>query len=294
MRRPRLRRYDADRYTTRGWLLPQPRSEGSRMTKANFFGVWAPMLAAVLVAGLLAAVTFSPAAEAQYVPPVLAGKTIVLDPGHGGDDDGARNANGLTEKSQNLLVAYELKKRLVADGATVFMTRGGNPDSDAPGADDCHPDDATLSNNDRYTCANSKAGPAYADDILVSIHMNGSTNTAQDYTTSLYGKPGKDRALALAIFNNGLTTLKVTTREDYSTDPPTIEEAPIKTRSPYQFASGVLLRSKMPATIAECVFITNTKEGEWLAAGRPTIGGVKVDRQQEIAAALEQGIISYF
>lgn len=262
------------------------------MTKANFFG--ASMLAAVLVAGLLATVTFSTAAGAQDVPPVLAGKTIVLDPGHGGGDTGARNANGLTEKSQNLLVAYELKERLVADGATVFMTRGGDPNSDAPGADDCHPDDATLSNNDRYTCANSKAGPAYGDDILVSVHMNGSTDSNLDYTTSLYGKPRKDRDLAQAIFSKGLTTLKVTTREDYSTDPPTIEEAPIKTRSPYQFASGVLLKSKMPATIAESVFITNTKEGEWLTAGRPTIGGVKVSRQEEIAAALELGIISYF
>jgi N-acetylmuramoyl-L-alanine amidase len=264
------------------------------MTKANFFGVWAWVSAAVLVAGILAAVTFSPAAGAQDATTSLAGKTIVLDPGHGGGDTGARNANGLTEKSQNLLVAYALRERLVTRGATVYMTRGGDPGSDAPGADDCHPDDATLSNNDRYTCANSKAGPVYGDDILVSIHMNGSTNTAQDYTTSLYGKPSKDRTLALAIFNNGLTTLKVTTREDYSTDPPTIEETPIKTRSPYQFASGVLLKSKMPAALAESVFITNTREGEWLAAGRPTVGGVKVDRQQEIAAALEQGIISYF
>src|SRR5215207_11730297 len=182
MRRPRLRRYDADRYTTRGWLLPQPRSEGSRMTKANLLGVWAPMLAAVLVAGLLAAVIFSPAAEAQYVPPVLAGKTIVLDPGHGGGDTGARNANGLTEKSQNLLVAYALRERLVAHGAKVYLTRGGDPTGDDPilNDDDCNPDDATLSNNDRYTCANSKAGPVYGDNILISIHMNGSTNTAQD------------------------------------------------------------------------------------------------------------------
>jgi len=264
------------------------------MTKANFFGVW--VLAAILVAGILAAVTFSPAAGAQDATTSLAGKTIVLDPGHGGGDTGARNANGLTEKSQNLLVAYALRERLVAHGAKVYLTRGGDPTGDDPilNDDDCNPDDATLSNNDRYTCANSKAGPVYGDDILVSIHMNGSTNTAQDYTTSLYGKPSKDRTLALAIFNNGLTTLKVTTREDYSTDPPTIGETLIKTRSPYQFASGVLLKSKMPATLAESVFITNNREGQWLMDGRPTMGGDILDRREEIAAALEQGIISYF
>ncbi len=263
------------------------------MTRASLFRVWASVLAAVLFAGLLAATVFSLSAGAQDAGPILAGKTIILDPGHGGSDTGARNANGLTEKSQNLLVAYALRERLVADGATVYMTRGGNPTSDAPGADDCYPDDATISNNDRYVCANSKAGPVYANNVLISLHMNGSSNTGTDYTTSLYGKPSKDRDLALAIFNNGLKTLKVTTREDYSTSPPTIEEAPINTRSPYQFASGVLLKSKMAAALAESVFITSTKEGNWLMEGRPTAGGVRVDRREEIAAALEKGIVSY-
>ena len=258
------------------------------MTGANLFRAWLSVLAASLFACLLAATVLSLSAGAQDAAP-LAGKTIILDPGHGGTDLGAKNANGLTEKDQNLLVAYTLKERLVADGATVYMTRGGDPTSDAPGADDCHPDDATLSNNDRYVCANSKAGPVYANNILVSIHMNGASDTTTDYTTSLYGKPNKDRNLALAIFNNGLKTLKVTTKEY-----PTVEEAPINTRSPYQFASGVLLKSNMAAALAESVFITSTNEGRWLTEGRPTIGGVKVDRRGEIAAALEKGIISYF
>lgn len=262
------------------------------MTGANLFRAWLSVLAASLFACLLAATVLSLSAGAQDAAP-LAGKTIILDPGHGGADRGTINANGLTEKDQNLRVAYALKERLVADGATVYMTRGGAPTSDA---DDCYADDATLSNNDRYVCANSKAGPVYADNILVSIHMNGASDTRTDYTTSLYGKPSKDRNLALAIFNNGLKSLKVTTKADYNTDPPTVEEAPINTRSPYQFASGVLLKSKMAAALAESVFITNAKEGEWLAdpEGRPTISGIKVDRREEIAAALQKGIISYF
>lgn len=259
------------------------------MAQAGFFRMWVLVSAAVLAASLLAATFLAASTEAQDTTPALAGKTIILDPGHGGGDTGAKNENGLTEKDQNLLVAYELRERLWLDGATVYMTRGGDPSSDAPGADDCYPDDTALSNNARYTCANSKASPVYANNILVSIHMNGSSDATKDYTTSLYGKPSKDRALALAIFNNGLTTLKVTTREE-----PTIEEAPITPRNPYQFASGVLLKSKMAAALAESVFITSTSEGKWLKEGRPTIGGVKVDRREEIATALEKGIISYF
>jgi N-acetylmuramoyl-L-alanine amidase len=271
-----------------------PYFERIGMAQASFFRMWVSVSAAVLAASLLAATVLAASTEAQDTTPALAGKTIILDPGHGGGDTGATNANGLTEKDQNLLVAYELRVRLWLDGATVYMTRGGDPSSDAPGADDCYPDDATLSNNARYTCANSKASPVYANNILVSIHMNGSSDASKDYTTSLYGKPSKDRALALAIFNNGLTTLKVTTKEDYSTDPPTIGEAPIARRNPYQFASGVLLKSKMAAALAESVFITSTSEGKWLKEGRPTIGGVKVDRREEIATALEKGIMSYF
>ena len=75
------------------------------MTRVSFFSVWVSVLAAVLFAGLLAATVFSLSAGAQDAGSILAGKTIILDPGHGGSDTGATNANGLTEKSQNLLVA---------------------------------------------------------------------------------------------------------------------------------------------------------------------------------------------
>jgi N-acetylmuramoyl-L-alanine amidase len=60
----------------------------------------------------------------------------------------------------------------------------------------------------------------------------------------------------------------------------------IASRSPYSYASGVLIKSNMPATIAETVFITNPNEARLLANGT----GV---RQQEIAAKLRQGVRKY-
>lgn len=50
-------------------------------------------------------------------------KTIVIDPGHGGEDGGAIGKNGVLEKDLNLLVAFELGEMLANDGYTVIFTR---------------------------------------------------------------------------------------------------------------------------------------------------------------------------
>jgi N-acetylmuramoyl-L-alanine amidase len=224
------------------------------MTYSSLFKVWATVLAAILAAILLTTAAFATGAGAQEQPP-CSGK-VVLDAGHGGTDSGAVNTKyRLTEKEQTLDVANRLKTLLAGDGCTVYMTRTLNSQ--------------TLSNNDRYTYANTKGA-----NLLVSIHMNGSTNPSTDYTTTLFGKWRKDKELANTVFSS-LSTL-----------PAANGTGTIATRKPYSFASGVLLKSNMPATIAETVFITNNEEGELLS--HPT--GI---RQQQIAEALRAGIEDY-
>jgi N-acetylmuramoyl-L-alanine amidase len=237
------------------------------MTYTGLFKVWATVLVAILAAILLTTVAFAAGAGAQ---PLCSGK-VVLDAGHGGTDYGAVNANGLREKDQTLEVARRLKALLEGDGCTVYMTRTG---------------DKTLSNNDRYTYANTTGA-----DVLVSIHMNGSTDPTVDYTTTLFGKWRKDKELAYAVFGDNVNPPKI--------NPPTYglrtlsavngrgtTWGTISTKAPYSFASGVLLKSNMPATIAETVFITNKTEGERLSDG----SGI---RQQQIAEALKTGIEHY-
>jgi N-acetylmuramoyl-L-alanine amidase len=180
---------------------------------------------------------------------------VVIDPGHGGNDAGAVNKTyGLTEKDQNLDVAKRLETLLEADGYTVCMTRTG---------------DETLSNNDRYAYANTTGA-----EVLVSVHMNGSSNPETDYTTTLFGKWRKDKELAQTVFGS-LSTL-----------PSADGSGTIATRTPYSFASGVLLKSDMPATIAETVFITSNREGRLLSDGTGA-------RQQQIAEALRAGVEDY-
>jgi N-acetylmuramoyl-L-alanine amidase len=48
---------------------------------------------------------------------------ILIDPGHGGIDGGAKSKNGTIEKNINLLIATKLKKELENSGYIVYMTR---------------------------------------------------------------------------------------------------------------------------------------------------------------------------
>ena len=221
--------------------------------------VWASMFAALVLAAVCAFMAFSTDAEAQEVG---CKGDVVLDAGHGGNDPGAVNSKyGLTEKEQNLDVARRLEALLekpVAEGGPgykVCMTRTSNSE--------------TLSNRDRYTYANTTGAK-----VLVSIHMNAASNTAADYTTTLYGKRSKDKDLAQTVFGS-LSTL-----------PAASGTGAIATRAPYSFASGVLLKSNMPAIIAETVFISSDAEGRLLSDGTGA-------RQQQIAEKLETGIENY-
>jgi N-acetylmuramoyl-L-alanine amidase len=58
---------------------------------------------------------------------MLAGKCIILDPGHGGIDSGA-SANGAVEKELTLAMAVRLEKIIKQHGGTVLLTRNSDMD----------------------------------------------------------------------------------------------------------------------------------------------------------------------
>ena len=179
----------------------------------------------------------------------VSGHKIVIDPGHGGSDSGSTECPNLPEKIVTLDIANRLKSLLEDQGAQVFLTRTG---------------DLTKSNNDRYTYANSVGGEA-----LVSIHLNGSTNHATNGTKGFWGKKNKDQAFTKVIHSRMPTELGV------------------PDQGISNFASGVLLKSNMPATISETVYISSTIECNLLKDGT----GV---RQQQIANSLYNGLSDWF
>ena len=110
----------------------------------------------------------------------LQGKIIALDAGHGANDIGAWNGNyRLAEKDVNLTVAYALKEKLEANGATVILTR--TDDSEDP--------------SNRERCKRAKGA-----NVLISVHHNGSSDSTIDGTETYYTQPN-DKPLAQAEYN---------------------------------------------------------------------------------------------
>jgi N-acetylmuramoyl-L-alanine amidase len=105
-------------------------------------------LAGGLALGLLAAASGLGAADA----PQERFDTVVVDAGHGGDDEGARGPSGSLEKEVVLDVARRLAAALRAGGVRVVMTRDG---------------DATVPLEARTSIANDARG-----DVFLSIHAN--------------------------------------------------------------------------------------------------------------------------
>ncbi len=224
---------------------------------------WLPPLAVSFfaVAALLASGDNAPPAAAQTGP--LEGRSICLDPGHGGDEPGAVNtAFGLVERDINLDVATRLRATLVASGAAVSMTREG---------------DETVSIRQRYQFCNGTGA-----DILVSVHTNSVSNQTVDGTLAIYFHRD-DKVLATALHqamnirlgNVGWDFTEFGVRRD---------------------ALGVVLKSDMPAAVAEPVFMSHPGEAEWLAHTTADCSepGTNECRRAQIAQSLYDGIVSYF
>ncbi len=99
----------------------------------------------------------------RHAGPTLVGKTIVIDPGHGGRDPGVVVADGLlrwTEADLAFDIATRLEGRLAAAGMRVFLTRGPRP-VDA------------IDDRTRAKLANDLGA-----DLLLSIHLDGNSSAA--------------------------------------------------------------------------------------------------------------------
>jgi N-acetylmuramoyl-L-alanine amidase len=141
-----------------------------------------------------------PSAPPAGVPPARGGRAgtraerspesartfrVVIDPGHGGKDPGARGWRGLAEKDVVLNVSKLLAARLRGDGVEVFLTRR---------------DDRFLSLEERTAIANAQGA-----DLFLSVHANASSNTALRGVEIYYLNNTDNRGtLRLAAMENNL------------------------------------------------------------------------------------------
>lgn len=97
----------------------------------------------------------------------LTGVTIMIDAGHGGNDQGALGSNkNFTEAYLNLVLAKEVKAQLESIGATVIMTRDS---------------DVTLDSTQRISMVRQKK-----PDYILSIHRNAVESTTPNAFTTYH------------------------------------------------------------------------------------------------------------
>jgi N-acetylmuramoyl-L-alanine amidase len=119
----------------------------------------------------------------------LQSKTIVIDPGHGGVDDGAAGRSGTIEKDLTLRTAKLLYDKLKASGANVFLTRSN---------------DSFVSLPSRVRMASN-----HGADAFISLHYDSSLDRSVRGMTGYYYH-SYQKSLATYVYNatNAQTRLK--------------------------------------------------------------------------------------
>src|SRR5687767_1531304 len=212
---------------------------------------------------------------------------VVIDPGHGGHDPGAR-VNGISEAALVLDVAARLEDLLKKQNVEVVLTRRTN---------------AYVALEERTALANRSDA-----DLFLSIHANASTaQSARGVETYFLNFASNPEAEAIAARENAgsaksmrhlpdiVQAIAMNNKLDESRDFATIVQSTLyaqlrqtnktlKNLGVKQAPFMVLVGAQMPIVLAEISFMSNRAEATLL----------KTDRyKQQIAEALSAGIMRY-
>lgn len=169
----------------------------------------------------------------------LKGRKITIDAGHGGNDSGAIGPTGVMEKTVTLRIANEVRRLLMAEGATVYMTRDTDTEVSPKGANASDIEELQA----RCDVANQNAS-----DVFVSIHMDSFSSGAAKGTTGYYYSLGSQKSRDLADkVRSGV-----------------IDQIGTQSRGTQSCNFYVVKHTDMPATLVEVAFISNPTEEQLL------------------------------
>ncbi|MFH1262506.1 MAG: N-acetylmuramoyl-L-alanine amidase [Pseudomonadota bacterium] len=240
-----------------------------------------------------------PAPEKVVAPIVPRRMKIVVDPGHGGEDTGARGRRGTLEKDVALAIGKKLDALLSkSPHYEVFMTRT---------------EDRALALGDRTNFANRVAG-----DLFVSIHANAAPRrAARGVSTYLLDNADDEESLRVARQENGelavpqtgtsgkseeyyLEVMKASMIKNFHTTQSVDLARNVQSELVSSLKKGrwetedlgvrragfyVLTGAKMPAVLVETSFISNPTEEQHLRDPR---------YQERVAQAIFRGIERFF
>lgn len=175
------------------------------------------------VAGWIVATTGElPQVEREGIAQYIKGKTIVIDPGHGGRDSGAVGVRGSLEKNLTLRTARLLADKLEAAGAKVILTR----------------------TSDYYLSLSSRVSVSHYHhaDAFLSVHYNSSTFSSVAGISTFYYTKQKDYTLSEQIQSE------------------LVKKTGLKDRKVQYGNFQVLRTNKQPASLLELGFLSNPGE----------------------------------
>jgi N-acetylmuramoyl-L-alanine amidase len=197
-------------------------------------------------------------------------RTVVLDPGHGGTDRGARGQKS-REKELTLDLAKRVERELESNGVTAILTRTT---------------DRTLSLEDRTNFAAAKRA-----DVFVSIHLNsgGSADGIETYCLPPAGAPST--AQAFSFFRRRDDEAATGNRFDekniwlaHCVQRALLRATGANDRGVRRARFQVLRDASCPAILVEAGFVSNRAEEARL---------LNVDYRDRLAKAIAQGILLY-
>ena len=188
----------------------------------------------------------------------LKGKTVYIDPGHGGRDPGTIYKD-IKESDINLEIANELKKELEKQGAKIYLTRIG--DYDLSKID-------TKNHKKSDLLERAKIINESECDIYISIHLNSDTTETWSGAQTFYTNNNKQNKILATIIQNKLKETTKTTRK--------IKEL----KNMYLFD-----RIKKPGVLIEAGFLSNANDRYLLKTK---------DYQKRLAHTITEGLIEYY
>jgi len=198
-----------------------------------------------------------PALERALKTGALKGRTIVIDPGHGGSNPGAIGRNGTRESDHNLAISLKLADLLREAGAKVIMTRSTDVDVAIEGK-------SWIGQLEARTIIANSSGT----DLFISVHANthGDLNI-KGTITFFMPKTAEDAKVAQAVQTQ--TTAMLNARD-----------IGIKKATYY-----VLRNTRMTSILVEVGFISNAEEEALLA---------KDWYRTKAAQGIFSGIVDYY
>jgi N-acetylmuramoyl-L-alanine amidase len=216
---------------------------------------------------------------------------IVIDPGHGGEDNGAIGPSKTKEKDVVLDIAKILRDILEQDDFKVILTRD---------------DDRFIPLGDRTDIANEAEA-----DLFVSIHCNAASNKKANGTIAFFLADAKsDQARAAAALENSAIQFESKAKPNGRTNDISFilsdmmqneylkesadladmiqksikNKLKIKSRGVDQAGFFVLNKAFMPSVLVETAFISNKNDEKTLRDGK---------KRQAIAEAISESILQF-